>query len=58
MLISDAAAVMVKKKLFKQLFPNVLHFICLAHTVHKICGFTRDQYPDVNILTNTYKKNY
>lgn len=41
-------------KHFKELFPNALHFI-IAHALHQTGEFTRNQYPDVNILMKIIK---
>lgn len=54
---SDAAAYMLKTgKLLKECFPNMLHITCLAHALHRICEFVRDQFPDVDKLISLCKK--
>jgi hypothetical protein len=54
---SDAAAYMLKTgKLLKALYPNMLHITCLAHALHRICEFVRDEFPDIDKLISLCKK--
>ena len=43
-------------KLLKEQFPNMLHVTCLAHGLHRICEFVRDNFSDVNKLISLVKK--
>jgi hypothetical protein len=55
--ISDAAAYMIKTgKLLKAQYPNMSHITCIAHALHRICEYIRDEYPDVDKLISLVKK--
>jgi hypothetical protein len=43
-------------KLLKALYPNMLHITCLAHALHRICEFVRDEFPDIDKLISLCKK--
>lgn len=55
--VSDAAAYMVKAgKLLKSVYPNMLHVTCIAHGLHRICEFIRDEFQTTDRLISLMKK--
>lgn len=55
--VSDSAAYMLKAgKLLKKEYPNLLHITCVAHALHRICEFVRNQFPSVDRLISSCKK--
>lgn len=55
--VSDAAAYMLKAgKLLKNIYPNMLHITCVAHALHRICEFIRNEFPEVDKVIAFFKQ--
>jgi hypothetical protein len=56
-MVTDAAAYMLKAAINLRVFyPNLMHIICFAHGLNRVCEKLREQYPDVNGLISNIKK--
>lgn len=54
--VTDAAAYMIAAMgSLKVLFPKMLHVTCLAHGLHRLAEFVRNQFPEVNTLVSVTK---
>ncbi len=38
------------------LYTNLIHVMCVAHTLHRLCDTIQNMYPEVNQLINNVKK--
>lgn len=57
LLYSDAAPYMIKcANSLKIFYPQMIHFTCLAHALHRVCELIRNQYGDVDGLISSTKK--
>lgn len=57
MLSSDSVAYMLLAgKMLKKTLPNMKHFTCMAHALHRLTETIRSNYTDVDILINNVKK--
>jgi len=55
--VSDAAPYMVKSTdSLTMLLPNLINLICLAHGIHRISEFFRNEYSAIDKLIATVKK--
>lgn len=55
--VTDAAPYMVSAmNSLKVLYPNMIHLTCLAHGLHRIAEFIRENFNNVNILISNMKK--
>jgi hypothetical protein len=56
-MVTDAAAYMLKAAINLRVFyPNLMHIICFAHGLNRVCEKLREQYPDVNGVISNIKK--
>ena len=56
-LYSDAAAYMLKAaKTLKVIYPNTLHFTCLAHALQRVAEEVRSNFTNVNNIIASTKK--
>ena len=57
LVITDAAPYMVcAMKALKVLYPKMVHVTCLAHGIHRVADFIRNQFKDVNDLISNVKR--
>lgn len=54
--LNDAAAYMIAARgSLRILFPKMLHLTCFSHGLHRVAGFIRLQFPNVNQLISKSK---
>lgn len=54
--LTDGAAYCVKAgKCLKDLYPNILHCLCLAHGLNRVAELVRDSFPKVDKLIGEIK---
>lgn len=54
---TDSVAYMLKAgKLLKKTLPNMKHFACMAHALHRLTETIQSNYSDVDTLINNVKK--
>lgn len=57
MMCTDSVAYMILAgKILKRTFPNMKHFTCLAHALHRLTEKIRLDYGDVDVLISNVKK--
>lgn len=57
LVVTDAAPYMVcTMKSLKLLYPKMIHVTCLAHGIHRVADFVKDQFKVVNDLISNMKK--
>jgi hypothetical protein len=57
LMLSDAASYMVKAgHQLKLLYPNLIHYTCLAHRLNRVAEEIRNHFPNVNTLISSVKK--
>lgn len=55
--ISDAAPYMIKAgQIMKIFYEKMIHVTCLAHGLHRVCEFIREEFGVVNQLISSTKK--